>query len=265
MKLDYIPLLNLQRDLYRIPRGRDRFRSYARMMEEDALGESRLAPLVALNPMARDHVPALLDALIALDAETVASEAAAEASARLADVHEDFKVGLVVADDVGGGWTNRYACEYAWAAGNPAALRPGWIAGVLWSSEPATVRGIRDAVRVSIHRATYVHRHGPARTLREFMDQEGEALASAGCDGPSLDDEDLDYTRQILDPLLTESLARTVMECLYGDEAGRTLGFTPRGLSHRAGLALALHQARQRQKPAYSSLRPPSRPERSTK
>jgi hypothetical protein len=31
------------------------------------------------------------------------------------------------------------------------------------------------------------------------------------------------------------------MECLFGDEPGRTLGFTPRGLSPWAGLALALH------------------------
>jgi hypothetical protein len=30
----------------------------------------------------------------------------------------------------------------------------------------------------------------------------------------------------------------------FGDAAGRTLGFTPRGLSPWAGLALALHDAR---------------------
>jgi hypothetical protein len=37
---------------------------------------------------------------------------------------------------------------------------------------------------------------------------------------------------------------RTCIECLFGDEAGRTLGFTPRGLSPWAGLALALYDAR---------------------
>ncbi len=69
-------------------------------------------------------------------------------------------------------------------------------------------------------------------------------MALAGCDTPSLDVDDRDDTRHILEPFLDETLARTVMECLYGDAAGRTLGFTPRGLSHRAGLALALHRAR---------------------
>jgi hypothetical protein len=37
---------------------------------------------------------------------------------------------------------------------------------------------------------------------------------------------------------------RTCIECLFGDAATRTLGFTPRGLSPWAGLALALHDAR---------------------
>jgi hypothetical protein len=35
---------------------------------------------------------------------------------------------------------------------------------------------------------------------------------------------------------------RTCIECLFGDAASRTLGFTPRGLSPWAGLAL--HDAR---------------------
>ena len=33
---------------------------------------------------------------------------------------------------------------------------------------------------------------------------------------------------------------RTAIECLFGDAAARTLGFTPRGLSPWAGLALGV-------------------------
>ncbi|WP_165246234.1 hypothetical protein [Paludisphaera soli] len=240
MNLEFIPLLAAQRELYRIPRGPARFGPYVRMMRDDP----EAAPLVALNPMARDHVPALIDALIGLDADRLAAEAVNEAAALLADEPGEYRIGLVVADDVGGGWTNRWACEHAWAAGSPAAIRRGWLAGVLWSSEPASARAVREAVLTPIHRAAHVQRHGQAKTLREFLAQEGRALADAGCEAPTLDADDLEYTRSVLEPHLDESLTRTVMECLYGDEAGRTLGFTPRGLSPRAGLALALHQAR---------------------
>lgn len=244
MRLEFAPLLGIQRELYRIPIGKERFQAYLRAMLNEGRDGVRLPPLVALNPMARGHVGELIEALFDLDAEGVASQAASEASAGLSDVTAAFSIGLVVVDDVGGGWTNRCACEYAWTVGNPASLQPGWLTAVLWSSEPASTRAVRESVQVPVYRAAYALRHGRARTLRDCMAQEGYALAGAGCASPSLDADDLDYTSQLLEPHLDEADPRTVMECLYGDEAGRTLGFTPRGLSPRAGLALALHRAR---------------------
>ena len=68
--LSHQPLLQLQRDLYDIPPGRERFDTYiATMRDED--GDMKL-PLPAMNPMAKDHVPALLDAYLALGADEVA-------------------------------------------------------------------------------------------------------------------------------------------------------------------------------------------------
>ena len=74
-------------------------------------------------------------------------------------------------------------------------------------------------------------------------------LSPAGRVDPSLGrhstlGEDLASTREVLIPFLDADDKRTCMEYLFGDEAGRTLGFTPRGLSPWAGLALALHDAR---------------------
>ena len=50
--------------------------------------------------------------------------------------------------------------------------------------------------------------------------------------------------REVLIPYLDAEDMRTCIECLFWDAAARTLGFTPRGLSPWAGLALALHDAR---------------------
>jgi len=69
-------------------------------------------------------------------------------------------------------------------------------------------------------------------------------MALAGCSGPTLDPEDIAYTREVLIPCLDADDTRTCIECLFGDAAARTLGLTPRGLSPWAGLALALHDAR---------------------
>ena len=243
MKLDFVPLLQLQRDLYRIPRGMARFRQYLRTIVATEGQDLALAPLVIMNPMAKEHVAVLLDALLALDAEGAAARAVEEASAGVADVSGEYKVGLVVADDLKGGWTNRYASEFGLRFENKPKKYP-WISCVLWSSESASAEVVRETVLTGIYRLAYIQQHGSARTLRERMAQEGCVMTAAGCTQPALDPEDLEYTREVIVPYLDATDMRTAIEILYGDAAGRTLGFTPRGLSDRAGLALALHDAR---------------------
>jgi hypothetical protein len=253
MKLDYVPLLRVARQLYGIPLGRERFGQYLRTITNDDGTDVELIPLLIMNPMAKGHVTALLDALLELDADGVGARAAAEASSRLADEPGEFRAALVVADDLKGGWTNRYASEFTLRFGprplqerhRPEAIRRRfWVTGVLWSSEAPTEQAAREAVLTAAYRVAYGRRHGPARSLREMIAQEGSVMASAGCTGPALDPDDLAYTREVLTPFLDAVDKRTAIECLFGDAAGLTLGFTPRGLSPWAGLALALHDAR---------------------
>lgn len=243
MRLEWVPLLQIQRDLYRMPRTMERFSAYLRTMIDESGEDLRLPPLVAMNPMAKEHVPALLDAYLALDAESIAAAATAVAVPAVADLEYHFKIGLVIADDAQGGWTNRYATEFT-LFGHSGTYRSSWLSAVLWSSDPASVRLVRETVSTLIYRSAHLLRHGRPRTRRDVMAQEGWAMARAGCHEPSLDPDDLEYTRDVLAPFLDADDMRTMMEFLFGDAAGRTLGFTPRGLSHRAGLALALADAR---------------------
>jgi hypothetical protein len=115
MNLDYVPLLRVMRELHSIPRGQPpdfngmkRFRQYLRTIFRPDPSANQLIPLLAMYPMGKGHVTALLDAYLAIDADGIGARTAAGAAARLADVPGDFKVGLVVADDLLGGGTNRY-------------------------------------------------------------------------------------------------------------------------------------------------------------
>src|SRR6185295_11633934 len=84
-----------------------------------------------------------------------------------------------------------------------AALhRRGWIVALLWTSETPSLEAVKEATVTAVFRAAWCGRHGPARTLRERMAQEGFAMARAGCGGPRLDGEDLEYTRGVLEPFL---------------------------------------------------------------
>jgi hypothetical protein len=250
VKLEYVPLFQVQRELQGMPRDYQRFRQYLRTIESPDGRSLKLPSLIAMNPMGKDHVTDLLDALLELDADGIAASAVADASARLEDIPGDCRITLVIADDLKGGWTNRYANEFThrFQCGGttgtlPRWLTQFWVTGLLWSSEPASERGVREAVLTAVYRTAFVQRYGPARTLRQRLAQEGAVMTMAGCTEPVLDPEDIAYTRAVLAPLLEAEDMRTCVECLFGDVAGRTLGFTPRGLSPWAGLALALHDA----------------------
>ena len=57
-----------------------------------------------------------------------------------------------------------------------------------------------------------MHQHGPARTLREMLAQEGQVMALAGCSGPTLDADDIAYTREVLISYLDADDMRNCIE-----------------------------------------------------
>jgi hypothetical protein len=57
-----------------MPRGVERFQAYLRTLVDHDTGDLAL-PLVTMNPMGKDHLPVLLDTLLAFDAEAVARAA----------------------------------------------------------------------------------------------------------------------------------------------------------------------------------------------
>ena len=249
MRLEYVPLLQVQRELYRMPRDINRFHQYLRTMLNERGDDVDLPPLIVMNPMAREHVPALLDEYLEQDADRTARQAAAEAEMALPDVDGDYKIALVVLDDVKGGWTNRYGIEFSLRFGSRStptskkSPRNSWLMAPLWASEPASLQTVREEIVMAAHRLAYLRQHGPATSLRDRLQQEGHCMARAGCVQPVLDADDLEYTRAVMGPLLDATDMGTAVECLYGDAAAKELGYTPRGLSHRAGLAMALYDA----------------------
>ena len=243
MNLTYVPLLQVQRDLYAMPRGFERFRHYLRTMLDDETGDLKL-PLVGMNPMGKEHLPIFLDQLMALNADGEAVHATTDAALRRLDVPGTWRVTTVVSDDLLGGWTNRYASEFSYRFRGKPLYKRGWIAVLLWTSEIYRPDLVRIEVLTAIYRLAHIQQHGYARTLAEMLAQEGYAMTMAGASTPTLEHDDLVYTQQVLVPYLDQTGEPTLIAALFGDEAARALGYTPLGLSPRAGFALALHEAK---------------------
>lgn len=67
VNIEVVPLLQIQRELYRVPRGSERFRAYVQTLTGGS-DDTVLPPLVAMNPLGKEHVELFLDTLLALDA-----------------------------------------------------------------------------------------------------------------------------------------------------------------------------------------------------
>jgi hypothetical protein len=80
--------------------------------------------------------------------------------------------------------------------------------------------------------------------ILEFVPLLQVQMAMAGCSKPSLDEDDLEYTRAVIAPNLDTKDYPVVITSLFGDAAAASLGYAPPGLSERAGCALALRDAR---------------------
>lgn len=247
MEFEFIPTLHVQRELYEKPRDMARFRWYIEQMlgDSDDSGKRDVQlPIGAVNPMGKAHCLAAVNELIAIGADGVAAVASREAAARLPDAGPAARIHVSVLDDRMGGWTNRIFSEFGLRYGNDFAIRANRTRrfyGVwCWTSETYTAAQLRTSTFDTVYRAWHWQTRGAPRTLREMLALDHEAAQFSGAQQPLLDADDLEYTRQVLAPYLDAGDQPTCIAALFGDDAARSCGYPPLGLSARAGQALAV-------------------------
>ncbi len=247
------PILRDCRAIYDLSEVMDRYWAYVRLMTE-ARGE--FLPLGAFSPMGKRQA-AFLDALITLDAEDHAARVCAEVCAAL-ESDAIFRVMLVVVDEPGNGWTQRFLTDADWRFSSKTDSMPKqappkgfdrWVSVQLWTTnfdgEPRalTLDYVRQETRAALRRAIHQTEFGYPNTLATMMRQEGEVLAFSG-EQILLEPDDLEFTQVILEPLRNSDDYSTNFAALYGDDAARSVGYAPLGLSLRAGFGLALEETK---------------------
>lgn len=256
MAITFMPLLEEQRALLNTARGFERFQQYLDTMLDER-GEVRL-PLAAFNPMSKPHVAALLDTLIANDAEGTVRAALVEATERLGAATPDVRVGLVIVDDALGGWTNRYLTDMDHRFDASGELKRGFATAYIWTGEETTAAMIRAEALSVIYRHCFKRRHGLPRTLREMLTLEGFASLFAGSTH-DLPRDELCRAQAIVAQHLDETAAPTTFPCLYGDEAALAVGYPPLGVPVWGGFAVASALARAERWEPLAALIDPSR------
>ena len=251
-KIDYIPTLTTLRELYSKPRNMARFNWYVEQMTgtNEAGKLDIVTPIGDVNPMGREHCLAAVERLIAFDADGIAASAAEEAAQRLNLDHLDLhaRVFINLLDDLRGGWTQRHFKEAGYRYSSELGIRANrerhFVLVAIWASE--VERFSPDHVRQQtldvVYRYTHMQQQGRPITLRQMMALDRLAAQFAGITEPTLDTDDLAYTREVIAPHLDATDAPTQLVCLFGDECAEATGYPKMGLSPRAGIALAIHE-----------------------
>jgi hypothetical protein len=242
MALEYIPLLKTQRDVYDVPLGIQRFKAYINTILNASEDDIELAPLAAMNPMAKDHAKECLDKLLELNADGIAENATTEFQSRVKTLNSfNLRASLVLCDDAKGGWTNRYLNEfqYFFEFDKASFFKRPWLMMPCWTSDEVSSETIYQTTLAYLYRLTYVLEKGQAKTLEQMLKQEGEVLAFSGVT-QWLGADELEYTQSVIKQYLRSTAKPVQLACLYGDEAAKSVGYEPLGLSHEAGFALAL-------------------------
>lgn len=247
MRVTVVPALQALRSIYTVEGVMPRFEAYVNYMT----GGPELLPLGAFSPMGRQQPDYLDQLLLGVKAEDIAQSTADQVTTRLSFVPDHYKLVLVVVDAPPGKntWTHRWVTDAEWrletkydAIAKADDSFDRWVTVQLWTDIPATASYIEQETQTTLFRAAHQSLRGIPRTLQDYLQQEGRAMAFAN-GSVELDSEDLDYSRQVLEPLLQSDHHPTCFAALYGDEIAKQVGYPPLGLSSHAGFQVGLADA----------------------
>jgi len=214
------PVLDLMLEFYEHPRNQERFDLYLKLLQGSSKSDLEL-PIGGYNPMAKEHITEKLKELRSLDAEKIISQALQNIPCS-----KNYEVVINLADDLHGGWTNRFTTDYQSKFQlNPLILR-GFCTPYFWSSEEYSLELITERVQAAAYRTFYFETHGKPETLEQHVNQEAWVAEQT-------------KTAKLIKPefeLLYQNLKHStdypiIITFLYGDEAAESLGIKALGHS----------------------------------
>lgn len=229
MSLQSVPLLKTQQELLLLPKSQERFDAYLQAMTGGT--DDILIPIGAFNPMAKEHVAGVIDHLLKHRAEEMLTSVLED----FKNCTEDLRVGLVVVDDVMGGWTCRETIELERLTAVSGELKRKWVTVFWWCGDPCTPEAIRREMVAQIFKSLAIVRGGPVQTLRELVELEAQAMQAAGEEQQA---EDYEWLPKF-ESLLSTSDVPTLISAFYGDAAAEKLGYEKLGFPRDAGRLVA--------------------------
>lgn len=235
MNFELIPIVDTMLDLYAKPRSKERFQEYISMLRDDIKGDLTL-PIVGFNPMAKEHILQKLTELKELKAEYIIQETLESINVTLAQDknHGAFKVVLNLADDLRGGWTNRYTTDYDSKFKINALVTRTFCTPFFWTSESYTEQLIRSRTLEYAFRTIYWLTNPKPKTLKDHIEQEIYVAEKSKLKSDNLDTNDFELMDNFYSKYQQSDDYGIVFNFLYGDNASKSLEFSVHGMTGKA-------------------------------
>lgn len=233
--IELVPTLATMAEIYRLPRdggaASPRFKRYVEMIPHTYA-------LAAYNPMAGPHALETIEQLLAVDAESVAREAASDA-ATLCHYPETITLSVILCAP--GAWTSRLATEIEHRTTKRPPAGSGLV--MLWTRETPTHEQIRREAIAEAVRVMTVAMRGHRESVANVLQREGLAYALGGNPYGPMTSEDEHAVRDAVEILGSSDAIGDMTAVLYGDDAAAALGWAPAGIREHGGYRWAINQA----------------------
>ncbi len=232
MNFELIPIVDIMLDFYAKPRSKERFQEYISMLQDGKKGDLTL-PIGGFNPMAKEHILQKLTELKELKAEQIIQDTLESINVTLThdQVRGTFKVVLNLADDLKGGWTNRYTTDYDSKFKINALVNRTFCTPFLWTSESYTEQIIRSRALEYAIRTIYWLTNPKPKTLKDHIEQETYVAEMSKLNSDNLDANDFELLDNFYLKYQESDDYGIIFNFLYGDNASKTLEFPTYGVA----------------------------------
>ena len=246
MKFQLTKTLQKINTLYKRPKTKERFHKYLYLLQGDNKNEM-LLPIAGFNPMGKELAANKLEQLIALKAEEIAEEELLKINKTL-PIKEDriIQVGLNLADDVEGAWSNYYTTDYSSKFEIGALLKRNFCTPYFWTSETLTEEMIRQRVRAYAYRTIFWLTNGQPKILEELLAQEIYVEKNVNNYTAIVEEQNFAEIEKIYQAHAESSEYNLIFNFFYGDKASELLAYPLYGVKQKDGFQYAKYLAAKR-------------------
>lgn len=239
MKLKLHPILKEMKMFYQQPPSPMRFKRYLDKLQGGSKGDLKLA-ISGYNPMAQDHILEKLTELENLGAEQIVSDVLEEFNKKNASNNsEEIEIVLNLADDLKGGWTNKFTTDFDSKFKINALATRAYCAPFFWSSESYSRALIRERTLQYAYRTLYWLKYGRLKTLQDHFKQ--ELFVHRSIEGLQEVNAERDF--ELLLKFYEENKLSDdyplIFNFFYGDKVSNSLSYRAFGIGELTGFDLA--------------------------